>query len=430
MKKTHKLYLIIAGAGLLNLGLTGSSFAFHSGGVAHCDGCHTMHNSDDGATVTAGGTVGTVTPDYLMIGSDPSSTCLNCHNRIYRAMSDDGSAYTPGGDFWWITQDTPGPRGSTNPGDNKGHNTIAGDFGIAADATLLSAPSDGTVTYNAGWLGCNSCHDPHGKKDNNVNTLPIAGSGSYGGVAPAGAVLGNYRLLGGQGYDGGQQSINVAFANTAPVARAYAGVFGDWPDETDTNHADYGTGISEWCANCHSGFTAASIADHRHPAASNALLGADKVGAYNGYVATGDFSGTREFDRLVPIERGTTDPTALDTASIGGATGTSAVMCLTCHRAHATAWDNMTRWDQEEELLVDSPILSSAQWQDPVDADGDGVQDVDINGDPIFTPVVDADGNPVSNNSTWGVHAYYGEEIGVRYNDFQRSLCNKCHIQD
>ena len=27
------------------------ALAFHDGGVAHCNGCHTMHNSQDGALV-------------------------------------------------------------------------------------------------------------------------------------------------------------------------------------------------------------------------------------------------------------------------------------------------------------------------------------------------------------------------------------------
>lgn len=30
------------------LAVNGTALAFHSGGVAHCDGCHTMHNSENG----------------------------------------------------------------------------------------------------------------------------------------------------------------------------------------------------------------------------------------------------------------------------------------------------------------------------------------------------------------------------------------------
>ncbi len=36
---------IAALAAILTLGLAGTATAFHGGGVAHCDGCHSMHNS-------------------------------------------------------------------------------------------------------------------------------------------------------------------------------------------------------------------------------------------------------------------------------------------------------------------------------------------------------------------------------------------------
>ena len=63
---------IAALAGVLTLGLAGTAFAFHAGGVAHCDGCHSMHNSPENPV--AG------TPNsQLLKGTDASSTCLNCH---------------------------------------------------------------------------------------------------------------------------------------------------------------------------------------------------------------------------------------------------------------------------------------------------------------------------------------------------------------
>ena len=44
----------------------------------------------------------------------------------------------------------------------------------------------------------------------------------------------------------------------------------DWPAETDTNHTDYGSGMSEWCTNCHSGM--ASGLSHNHPSGNDARL--------------------------------------------------------------------------------------------------------------------------------------------------------------
>ena len=76
--KVFRFGLVIMAATLITFGLGGTALAFHDGGVAHCDGCHTMHNSVDGATVTTGADPGT----SLTIGSDASSTCLNINTNF------------------------------------------------------------------------------------------------------------------------------------------------------------------------------------------------------------------------------------------------------------------------------------------------------------------------------------------------------------
>lgn len=48
--------------------------AFHDKGVADCSGCHTMHNSEDGAEVAVGGPY-----DWLLTAEKPSDVCLGCH---------------------------------------------------------------------------------------------------------------------------------------------------------------------------------------------------------------------------------------------------------------------------------------------------------------------------------------------------------------
>jgi hypothetical protein len=392
--------------------LGGIAMAFHGGGVAHCNGCHTMHNSQDGAINANGGSVGSGLNSNLTKGTDPSSTCLNCHVNIYTSASADGNRFTPGGDFYWLTRgDIPtDTRGGIATAESHGHNIVAVDYGYVVDPVLASGPSDGTVSYPSASLGCQSCHDPHGKKDNNVNPLPIAGSGSYGEVNPndnsgnvdpadgANTVLGNFRLLGGVGYDGGGVA-GINFAAGDPVAVSYHGFRGNWPAETDTNHTDYGSGMSEFCANCHSGFTADGSAAHRHPSSNDAHMNGEMAN-YNAYVTTGNMTGAglTAFDRLVPFERGIIDSDNDGQPDVGllttnelGATLTSNVMCITCHRAHATAWPDSLKWDPDEELIAHSAALA----------------------DPIFA-----------------AQAYYGDDIAVRYSNYQRSLCNKCHVQD
>jgi hypothetical protein len=106
------------------------------------------------------------------------------------------------------------------------------------------------------------------------------------------------------------------------------------------------------------------------------------------------------FDALVPIERSIDDGSLLDSATTAGVVGAEQVMCLTCHRAHASAFDNMLRWDNGEEFLVDSGILNEA------------------------TTTFVASG---------AVPYYKGGvavDIATEYGEYQRQLCNKCHAKD
>jgi hypothetical protein len=376
----------------MTLGLGSAALAFHSGGVAHCDGCHTMHNSQNGTVYEehghlTPGVVGESATPHLLTGTDPSSTCLNCHDGSgsYHILSADGSNYKAGGDFYWLTVDGTLGR-SPVAGEQKGHNIVAVDFSLIADATLTAAPVranlGGAVAYPAGILGCQSCHDPHGES---ATGLPIASSGSYGAVAPTGAAVGNFRLLGSTGYSPGG---GVVFASPSPIALSA----GSSAADNDSVHNDYGYGMSEWCANCHQGFTADGSTAHRHPASNDAHLNG-YGDAYNSYRATGNVLGTPQpsdaYDFFVPFERGTMDVTTLSTARTDGPDLVSNVMCLTCHRAHASPFADAGRWDFGEELLDESPIAEE-----------------------------------------FGDIVWYGEDIATRYGPYQRSLCNKCHIQD
>ena len=392
--KFIKFGLVVIAAALITLGLNGIAMAFHDGGVAHCDGCHTMHNSEDGQSIIDGGVVGTAGVS-LTTGADPSSTCLNCHegSGTYHIFSTDGSNYTPGGDFYWLTKTYTYTthRPHNRAGQNRGHSIIAADFGLVQDTDLASAPGG---TYPSGQLYCSSCHDPHGKKIN--KTGPIAASGSYlnNYTTFAGEELGNFRLLGDIGYSPG--SAGVTFVNAPPVATTPS-PFGPGRQETDSSHTDYGSGMSEWCANCHTGFLNQNVATHRHVAGNSAGLTTAITNNYNSYVKTGNLLGdqTTSYWALVPFERGVVDATLTDpTSTAGPASGN--VACISCHRAHASAFPNSGRWDFETEFIVDSH---------PQATDGGSSQ-------------ADED------------NSYYGRDLVALYGEGQRSFCNKCHVQD
>jgi hypothetical protein len=387
IKNFFLAFSILAGFQLAD----GPASAFHAGGVAHCDGCHSMHNSatDNPANNATPG-------PSLQKGADASSTCLNCHNGsdLYHVNSANGSNTNEGGDFHWVNDNgyTYENRGTqTADFNNKGHNVVAADFGMTADANLTRAPGG---VFPSADLGCTSCHDPHGQAKGGTigGAAPISVSGSYGEVPPTGSIAGNYRLL----YD----SKKTGFSENAPIARASG---------SDGASVQYGSGMSAWCFNCHGGFYAISASRRMHPVDRGIPL------TYNTYVATGNFTGAiaTGYDPLVPIERGVTtassalpDPTDPAAAAIG-ADGKSKIMCLTCHRAHASAFDNALRWDHTSEFLAESWVYLESNVDLAVAA-------------PYYKHGVKIDvadagsGNPFTDG----------------YGEYQRSLCNKCHVQD
>ena len=405
-----KKVLVIAAAAIL--ATAGTSFAFHGGGVAHCDGCHSMHAGNGNGRFLSQG-------PSLTNAADPSSVCLNCHNGAarYHVNSDDGSNTNEGGDFHWTRQDnsyTYYNRGvrSVDP-NQKGHNILAADFGLNNDANLTAAPGG---SYLSAGFACTSCHDPHGQVNGGTKNgmAPISVSGSYGEVPDAGTIAGNYRLL--------WDSSKVGFSEDAPIARA---------NSYDGASVQYGAGMSGWCANCHLGFYTQNTNAGMHP------TDVAPPATYNSYIATGNFNGQQAsaYDPLVPIERGGVtasselpDPTDPLTAGVG-TNGTTAVMCLTCHRAHASAFDNALRFDYTtSEFIAESWFT---QGQDGVIDDPDGIPE---SGDEVIGDITN---RPADTAAPYYKH---GEKVDVAndpvaawdggYGHYQRSLCNKCHVKD
>ncbi len=176
--KAFKFGLVVMAAALVTFGLGGSALAFHDGGVAHCDGCHGMHGTD------GGGGAAPIASDRLLLGSDASSTCLNCHEGVgsYHIASDNTTtvSYNAGGDFAWLKKDYSIDKGWATvnvDGQTVGHNVIAVDYGYDEDTVLTTAPGG---SYPAEDLGCTSCHDGHGQVlgGTGAGQRPIEGSGS------------------------------------------------------------------------------------------------------------------------------------------------------------------------------------------------------------------------------------------------------------
>jgi len=362
--KLIKLLLVIAAAAAMTLALGGNALAFHGAGVAYCSGCHTMHNSQDGQPVAPEGATG----DYLLRQTDGSSACLRCHAE-YGQRTQEGSGYGAGGDFYWLTKtytwESHGDNTST--GDSHGHNIIAADFGLVqTDAALGNQAPGGSFNHE---LSCASCHDPHGNE--------------------------NYNLLRGlETHDG-------AVFPEAPVVRKTSRLTNYLNSrgrpETDTDHVVYGSGMSRWCAACHTSFISGA---RMHPA--DVPMNTTIRENYNGYISSDNPTGgsmTTAYTTLVPFQSGATSIDLLPpNNSTEGPSSGAQVACISCHRAHASAFPDIGRWFFDtEDLTTDS--------HPQVGDGGLGPDDV--------------------------VNSYYGRSISERFpGPEQRSLCNKCHLKD
>jgi hypothetical protein len=416
--KGLKLSLIVLTATLLTIGLSGMAFAFHSGGVAECEGCHSMHSPKAGGYA-------------LLVGTDVSSTCLSCHMssedtgpngyHISTVESKLGPTLSPlqrgpAGDFGWVKKTyswVSSGQTQTEDGQTHGHNIIATDFNYTVDTRFATSPGG---TYPSSQLACSSCHDPHGKgrqlSDGTYafTGAPIIGSGSYSTSTPpkAGEAIGLYRLLRTPLYS------NLGF-NAYPIAVAPS-TYNRTEAVTQTRVAYGGTGNNtwgNWCATCHADMHSKN--GYVHPVDQN--LGTDVANNYNSYVKSGDLTGTsaKAYLSLVPFAEKTGDFKTLashaknDDSYLNGPATADTVMCLSCHRAHASGFLNALRFDQGYEFMTkagdyigtDNPAMTGSRA--PVQTRGRSVAE-------------------------WKA-AYYDRPASV-FATYQRVLCNKCHAKD
>jgi len=297
-------------------------------------------------------------------------------------------------------------RGTTTieDGATHGHNIVAADKGYAADPTNATAPGG---TFSSASLACNSCHDPHGKyrrlSDGTIATdgAPIIGNGSYDtSVVPAAEqAVGAYRLLAGAGY-------SKAPFTGVPAAKTPS-TYNRTEAATQTRTA-YGVSAAgghstwgNWCGACHGEMH--SVGNYVHPVDQG--LGATIAGLYNTYVKSGDMSGTsaNSFNSLAPFATNTGDYTVLaglaknDGSQLGGPASTDQVNCMSCHRAHATGFPEMLRWNMENEFMVKNSVYQ-----------------------------VSERGRTTAGEQAAG---YYDRPV-TQFASYQRVFCNKCHAQD
>jgi hypothetical protein len=422
MKISRAGFALLAAA-LLLLAFSGTPAAFHAGGVAECGGCHSMHSPKSGGS-------------FLLVATDASSTCLSCHMHAgdtgptsYHIATADTDMPVgvppkqrgPGGDFGWLRKDyTMTIRGTTSTeyGYTHGHNIVALDTPFAADPENTVAPGG---TFASSQLGCNSCHDPHGrarrKADGTYATAadlgqaadPIIASGSYN-TSPnpaAGEAVGVYRLL--RGVNDTTVS-GVVFANVgiAVAPSSYNRTEASTQTRVAYGHAGANT-WGNWCGSCHPSMH--STGNYVHPV--DRSLTSAIANIYNAYVKSGDLTGNAatSYTSLVPFAENTGDIPTLKAHALNndgylnGPSSSDKVTCLSCHRAHASGWPHALRWNMEGEFIVWNSLFPGTD----------------------TTPTV-----PQFARGRLGAEtqaAYYDRPV-TKFASYQRVLCNKCHAKD
>ena len=321
LTRTARLTAIV----VLSLLPAGAAFGFHDGGSGTCDYCHITHNSQDGLTVRSGSD-----GQALLRAESPSDLCLACHaGAPGQVLGSDALAPPPekgAGNFVFLYEDNlndaPESPGMVVPGDAAGHNILAPGHGLVSDSRFISAPGG---SYPASELACTSCHDPHGNS--------------------------NFRFLLDVGQDAGT---SFTFRDAAPRAEGISVEGGEMEDKG--LHSAYLAGMSRWCGNCHGRYHERGESAFQHPV--DRPMGNAEIQRYNSYEGDGSLSGgsvATAYLPEVPFEDASSTVTSRQ-----GPSASSRIMCLSCHRAHATSAPAAGRWDFNVELLSEDGVPSAS----------------------------------------------------------------------
>lgn len=302
----------LAGLCLLLLWPTSSPAKIVDGLV--CGLCHTMHNSQKGTSMVAGG--GGPITGLLR------NTCIGCHtgnNPDGSGMAipfvlDSNGTDLAGGNFYFMQSDLPAVH-------SLGHNVVGLN---SSDATHSFTPPGGSGSSQLVCAGTNGCHGE--TLAGYTNEVSAMRGTHHDGANP---IITGFRLLKGIT---GVEAADWEYSPTANSHNQYKGDTGGPPGaNTDT--------ITAVCERCHGNFhTVAEVGSTspwlRHPS-DVALPGSSEYVSYN---KNGGVSG--EYNTIVPVASST------GSSVVSMPTGSNAIVtCITCHRAHASGYDSIMRWD-------------------------------------------------------------------------------------
>ncbi len=354
MKKSLIRNLVFGSAAVAGVFLFAQTASAAIGG--RCDNCHTMHNSQDGESMTSNAGGGTTANEYLLL-----LDCVGCHSRNdgLSATQDDTNApavdhtnvplttpgtnyFNAGGSFFWVR----------TVGDQYGHNV---DEVTSGDLALSDTPpGDSTAAYDTGTqISCadaggaqfTGCHYSGG---HHANT-----GGDYLGDLEDGSIIAryvggssvgdSYRFLSGGTY-GGEDS-DWEWSNSLTDHNVYSG-------DSDITGAASGT-ITQVCIRCHGDFHGTYAVDvgtgtgpanpwYRHP--TDIGLRDSNVdsehASYSSYAPVTPIA--MDVTAIIKIADQPVVPADFD--NISDSASFDRVTCVSCHRAHGSVNSDMLRW--------------------------------------------------------------------------------------
>lgn len=298
----------------------------------NCNDCHTMHNSQNGQPVayqlnpSYSDFETNTTPNKLLLVSN----CIGCHTSTGSATIINNTPIV----FNTSTVNSPLAGGNFNyvrNNDANGHN-INGV--VSQDGNLgLIPPGGAAMTSQLTCAGEFGCHGNRNTGKDNISGIKGAHHTDDSGGLTGNSVGLSYRFLNGisgkEDPDWEQDNVNTSH-------NEYKG--------STSNAADT---ISHLCAECHGmfhtweggvfevGITSPWL---RHPTDINLK-------------STGEYANYTTYSMVAPVARPAPDD-VIDSSQV--TPGTDIIMCLSCHRSHASPYFKMMRWDYK------SPTLSTA----------------------------------------------------------------------
>lgn len=296
-----------------------------------CVNCHTMHNSQGGASMNPGGT-------DTVYQSLTKGDCLGCHTGGAGDVTDSNipkvnHTGTPtvttlaGGSFFWAQTDS-----------TKGHNVVGvGTQNMMIPPGFDSATAQGYNTSNGlTCAGTNGCHGNRGEA-NEFKSL----SGAHhapkltGNIATGADLKTSYRFL------------NTIKGIEDPLWESTTGGNQYYGTARATQVVEDTQTISALCGQCHGAF---------HATASNYTTDATKgiSASSTGAMASpwvrhptdfdmslsGEYAGYNAYRKDVPVA------SSINTtqATLGTTAGTRIVTCISCHRAHGSNEPDLLRF--------------------------------------------------------------------------------------